>query len=109
MSESAAVPVLPVARTICWATHEEADRLGVAGAGTRHWAYRWIEEHARCLAPVGLAADLGGGGADSVLCGRLAPHARQILVVDKFSTGRRKGNVQEVAIDLEEGLAGIKD
>jgi len=32
-----------------------------------------------------------------------------MLVVDKFSTGRRKSNIRETAIDLEEGLTGIKD
>jgi SAM-dependent methyltransferase len=101
--------ILPVARSLCWATHEEAERLGVAGHGTRHWAYRWIEEHVKALAPVGVIADIGGGGADAVLCSRLAPHARRVLVIDQFAQSRRRGNIEEVAIDLEQGLTGLAD
>jgi SAM-dependent methyltransferase len=101
--------VLPVTRTLCWATHEEAERLGVAGQGTRYWAYRWIEEHVRHMAPIGVAADLGGGGVDSVLCSRLSPHARRVLVIDKMGQSRRRGNIEEASIDLEQGLRGLGD
>jgi SAM-dependent methyltransferase len=99
--------ILPVARSLCWATHEEAERLGVAGAGTRQWAYRWIEEHVKHLAPVGVLADIGGGGIDSALCTRLAPYARRVLVLDQIGEARRRGNVEEVIIDLEQGLPGL--
>jgi len=101
--------VLPVARTLCWATHEEADRLGVAGSGTRHWAYRWIEEHVRHLAPVGVLADIGGGGLDSVLCARLAQYANRVLVLDQIGDRRRRGHIEEVVVNLEEGLPGFGD
>jgi SAM-dependent methyltransferase len=106
--ESTASP-LAVARTLCWATHEEAARLDVAGSGTRHWAYRWIEEHVKHLAPVGVVADLGGGGVDSVLCARLSPYAHRVCVIDKMDERRRRGNIEEVSIDLEQGLRGISD
>jgi methyltransferase family protein len=109
MSDVATASPLAVARTLCWATHEEAARLGVAGSGTRHWAYRWIEEHVKHLAPVGVAADLGGGGVDSVLCTRLAPYARRVMVIDKMGERRRRGNIEEVSIDFELGLRGIAD
>ena len=99
--------ILPVARSLCWATHEEAERLGVAGAGTRQWAYRWIEEHVKHLAPVGVLADIGGGGIDSALCTRLAPYARRVLVLDQMGEARRRGNVEEVIIDLEQGLPDL--
>src|SRR5207342_1538327 len=82
-------PILPVVRSLCWATHEEAERLGVGGAGTRHWAYRWIEEHVRHLARVDVLADLGGGGLDAELCKRLAPYAGRVLVIDQTSQARR--------------------
>ena len=100
---------VPVARSLCWATHEEAARLGVAGDGTRQWAYRWIEEHVKALAPVGVLADIGGGSVDAVLCSRLAAYARQVLVIDKMSQHRRRAHIEEVAIDLEHGLSGIAD
>jgi SAM-dependent methyltransferase len=101
--------ILPVARTLCWATHEEAARLGVAGDGTRQWAYRWIEEHVKALAPVGVIADIGGGSADAVLCGRLAGYAQRVLVIDQTNQRRRRGNIEEIAIDLEHGLPAIAD
>lgn len=109
MTMSGSAPVLPVARTVCWGTHEEAERLGVQGQGTRQWAYRWIETHLRHLAPIAVVADLGGGGCDSALARALSPFARQVLVVDRVSEGRTQGNVREVAIDLEEGLQGLTD
>lgn len=101
--------VLPVARTLCWGTHEEAARLGVQGEGTRKWAYRWIEEHVKHLAPVTVVADIGGGGVDSVLPRALSAFAAQVLVVDRASEDRRDANVRAVAVDLEEGLATISD
>jgi SAM-dependent methyltransferase len=101
--------VLPVARSLCWGTHEEAERLRVAGQGTRKWAYRWIEEHVRQLAPVGVLADIGGGGVDSVLCNLLSAHAAQVLVLDQFAQQRVKGNIRDVAVDLEHGFSGLAD
>jgi SAM-dependent methyltransferase len=101
--------LLPVARSLCWGTHEEAARLGVAGQGTRQWAYRWIEEHVRHIAPVGVLADIGGGGVESTLCNMLSPCAERVLVLDQFADGRAKGNIREVAVDLEEGLRGLTD
>jgi hypothetical protein len=98
-----------VARSICWATHEEAERLGVAGNGTRHWAYRWIEEHVKRLAPVELIADIGGGGIDAVLAGLLAPYARRVLILDQACEPCARGRVETVKIDLEQGLRGIAD
>jgi SAM-dependent methyltransferase len=98
-----------VAQTVCWGTHEEAARLGVPGEGTRKWAWRWVEEHVRHLAPVTLIADIGGGGVDSALPRALSPFAAQVLVVDQASEGRSRGNVREVAVNLEEGLRAFAD
>jgi SAM-dependent methyltransferase len=97
------------ARSLCWGRHAEAERLGAAGQGTRKWAYRWIEAHVRDLAPVGRVADLGGGGVDSVLAGRLARYAREVLVIDRVGDGARRGAVRQLVLDLEQGLAGIDD
>jgi SAM-dependent methyltransferase len=101
--------VLPVAQTVCWGTHEEAARLGVQGEGTRKWAYRWIEEHIRHIAPVTVIVDIGGGGVDSVLPRVLSQFAAQVLVVDRVSDGRSDSNVRAVAMNLEEGLSTIAD
>jgi SAM-dependent methyltransferase len=81
----------------------------VAGDGTRQWAYRWIEEHIRHLAPVRILGDIGGGGADSVLCARLAQYAQRVLVIDQIGNGRRRGKVEEIVTDLEHGLLGLAD
>jgi SAM-dependent methyltransferase len=109
MESSAVSPALPVARSLCWATHEEAARLGVEGQGTRKWAYRWIEEHVRHLAPVGVLADIGGGGVESILCNMLSPYAERVRVLDQVAKGLIKGNIRDVAVDLEQGLAGLPD
>ena len=101
--------VLPVARSLCWGTREEADRLGVGGQGTRKWAYRWIEEHLKYMAPVGVLADIGGGGIESELCNVLSAHAARVLVVDQFGQHREKDNIKEVALNLEDGLRGFRD
>lgn len=101
--------VLPVVRSLCWGTHEEAERLGVARQGTRKWAYRWIEEHVRHVAPVGVLADIGGGGIDSTLCNALSSCAERVLVLDQAGQGPEKRNIREVDIDLEEGLRGFTD
>jgi SAM-dependent methyltransferase len=101
--------MLPVARTVCWGTHEEATRLGVHGQGTRKWAHRWIEEHVKYMAPLDVVADIGGGGVDSALPRTLSPFAAQVLVVDRASEGRRRANVQEVALNLEDGLSTFAD
>jgi SAM-dependent methyltransferase len=106
---SPAAAVLPVARSLCWGTREEADRLGVAGRGTRSWAYRWIEEHVKHLAPVGVLADIGGGGIEAELCNLLSAHAERVLVVDQFGEHRSHGNIQEVVVNLEDGLTGFPD
>lgn len=99
---------LPVPRTLCWGTHEEADRLGVGGQGTRQWAYRWIEEHVKSLATVSVLADIGGGDVSAALCNRLAPYARRVLVIDRGATGRRRGHIHEVVVDLERGLDAVE-
>jgi SAM-dependent methyltransferase len=109
MEASRSVGVLPVAKSLCWGTHEEAARLGVEGQGTRKWAYRWIEEHVRHLGRVGVLADVGGGGVDSYLCNLLGPCADRVLVLDRIAHGREKNNIREVAVDLEDGLNGFAD
>jgi len=106
---SEAVAALPVARTMNWATKEEADRLGVGGQGTRKWAYRWIEEHVRSLQGIRTLADLGGGGLDSELCNRLCRCAEKVLVIDRLGTGGTKGNITQVLLDMEQKLDGLED
>ena len=100
---------MPVARTLVWGTHEEAEGLGVAGQGTRKWAYRWIEEHVRSLPQVSALADIGGGGVDSELPNRLVRFADRVLVVDRMGDGGRRGNIRQVLTELEEGIDGIDD
>ncbi len=97
----------PVARTICWGTHEEAYRLGVGGHGTRKWAYRWIEEHVKSLGKVQTIVDLGGGGIDSILCNILSPYAERVLVVDQGGAGKSRGNIHELVADFEDGVYEI--
>lgn len=102
--------LIPVARTLCWGTHEEASRLGVEGQGTRHWAYRWIEEHVKSIGRVEIIVDIGGGGVDAHFPGVMSCYAEKIIVVNKMGGKNNKGNIFQVEYDMEKGLpADFKD
>lgn len=96
-----------VAQSLCWGTHQEAHLLGVEGQGTRHWAYRWIEEHLKSIGSVKTISDLGGGGIDSYLANLIHCYADRILVLDKTGTSKKKDNIQQIVVDMEEGLGNV--